>query len=254
MKSLDQFNIQSLLAHLVEKFRLLLGENLVGVYLHGSLAMGCFNPRTSDVDFIVVVSEKLDVETKKAIIAFVLEPAKDAPAKGLEFSVVLLNETQHVTYPTPYELHYSEAWREVYQSGQADYETPRRDPDLAAHFVMVRRRGICLYGRPIDEVFAEGAEAYYWASIANDARDILGKVAENPVYSILNLCRVLAFKRERLITSKAEGGSWGLANLDPQYHPLIRQALHEYAAADPMNVAWDKERLDDFAEYVSGML
>ena len=247
-------NIQSLLAHIVEKFRLLLGENLVGVYLHGSLAMGCFNPRTSDVDFIVVVGEKLDIETKKAIIAFILELANAAPAKGLEFSVVLLGETQHFTYPTPFELHYSKAWHAVYQSEQADYEIPRRDPDLAAHVVMVRRRGLRLYGRPIDEVFGEVAEADYWASIAGDARDILSRVAENPVYSILNLCRVLAFKRERLITSKAEGGIWGLNNLAPEYHPLIRQALHEYMATSPVNVAWNKERLDDFAGYVRRML
>ncbi len=231
-----------------------MGENLVGVYLHGSLAMGCFNPRTSDVDFIVVISEKLDIEMKRAIIAFVLELAQDTPANGLEFSVVLLSETQHFTYPTPFELHYSEAWRAVYQSGQADYETPRRDPDLAAHFVMVRRRGLRLYGRPVDEVFAEVAEADYRASIAGDARDILSRVAENPVYSILNLCRVLAFRQERLITSKAEGGSWGLKNLAPEYHPLIRQALHEYTARSPVNVAWDKERLDDFADYVRKML
>lgn len=27
-----------------------LGENLIGVYLHGSAAMGCFNPAKSDLD------------------------------------------------------------------------------------------------------------------------------------------------------------------------------------------------------------
>ncbi|HJW82735.1 MAG TPA: hypothetical protein VJ754_00380, partial [Anaerolineae bacterium] len=32
----------------------ILGENLVGVYLHGSLALGCFNPAQSGVDLLVV--------------------------------------------------------------------------------------------------------------------------------------------------------------------------------------------------------
>ncbi len=29
-------------------------ENLTGVYLHGSLAMGCFDPRWSDLDLLLV--------------------------------------------------------------------------------------------------------------------------------------------------------------------------------------------------------
>ena len=33
--------------------REVLADALTGVYLHGSLAMGCFNPVTSDVDLIV---------------------------------------------------------------------------------------------------------------------------------------------------------------------------------------------------------
>src|SRR5450432_2948727 len=115
-------NISALLTQIVDKFRRLLRENLIGIYLHGSLAMGGFNPQTSDIDFIVVVNEKLETEVKRTIIAFILELAKDAPKKGLEFSVVLLDTTQHFIYPTPFELHYSQAWHDVYKSGQANYE------------------------------------------------------------------------------------------------------------------------------------
>ena len=35
--------------------RRILGDKLCVVYLHGSLAMGCFNPEKSDIDMIVVV-------------------------------------------------------------------------------------------------------------------------------------------------------------------------------------------------------
>ena len=36
----------------------ILGGNLVGLYLHGSLALGGFNPRRSDVDYIAVVQAR----------------------------------------------------------------------------------------------------------------------------------------------------------------------------------------------------
>lgn len=46
------------LNRVVELFKEELGGNLVGIYLHGSLAMGCFNPDTSDVDLLLVVRDK----------------------------------------------------------------------------------------------------------------------------------------------------------------------------------------------------
>ncbi len=56
-------SIQSLLNRIVEGFRHILGGNLVGIYLHGSLAMGGFNPRTSDIDFLIVLKAPLKPET-----------------------------------------------------------------------------------------------------------------------------------------------------------------------------------------------
>src|SRR3954465_1000804 len=88
----------------------ILAENLVGVYLHGSLAMGCFNPTTSDIDFIVVVNTPLSLEAKQKIVAFSLETAEKVSPNSLEFSVVLLAATRQFTHPTAYEVHYSRDW------------------------------------------------------------------------------------------------------------------------------------------------
>ncbi|MGN7761522.1 nucleotidyltransferase domain-containing protein [Paenibacillus sp. 22594] len=50
-------NTQALLDQVVAPFKEELKGNLLGIYLHGSLAMGCFNPLKSDVDFLVVVKK-----------------------------------------------------------------------------------------------------------------------------------------------------------------------------------------------------
>ncbi|TQR47324.1 nucleotidyltransferase domain-containing protein [Paenibacillus popilliae] len=44
-----------------------LSQSLVGNYLHGSMAMGCFTPQQSDFDLLVVVKEKLPKDTYKNI-------------------------------------------------------------------------------------------------------------------------------------------------------------------------------------------
>ncbi len=99
--------ITSLLGRIGERFRHLLGENLVGVYLHGSLAFGCFNPDASDVDVLVVVRDRLDAATKRRLDAALIALSRDAPAKGLEVSVVARAALREFRYPTPYEFHFS---------------------------------------------------------------------------------------------------------------------------------------------------
>ena len=57
--------IKDLIGKIVESFKSILKDNLVGIYLHGSLAMNCFNPKSGDIDFLAVVKEKLGIKTKK---------------------------------------------------------------------------------------------------------------------------------------------------------------------------------------------
>ena len=54
------------------------------------------------------------------------------------------------------------------------------------------------------------------------------EIAANPTYVVLNLCRVLAYRKEGKILSKQEGGDWGLSRLSPRYRPLIQNALTAY--------------------------
>ena len=60
--------IKELVSSILRNYHKILGTNLIGFYLHGSLAMDCFNPLVSDVDFLAVVKQKPTVEQKKTII------------------------------------------------------------------------------------------------------------------------------------------------------------------------------------------
>lgn len=46
-----------------------LGERLVGLYVHGSLAGGDFDPQRSDVDFLVVTTDELPGQVLAALEA-----------------------------------------------------------------------------------------------------------------------------------------------------------------------------------------
>ena len=94
------------------------------------------------------------------------------------------------------------------------------DPDLAAHFTVLKARGEALYGEPVDAVFGEVPRKAYLESIRGDVENAEEELSGDPVYLTLNLCRVLAFKREGLILSKAEGGEWAVKKL-PESLPAV---------------------------------
>ncbi len=243
-----KMNINILLTEIIEKYKNLLGENLIGIYLHGSLVMGCFNSESSDIDFLVVVRDKLSFNIKRQLIDILIDLSDFAPKKGFEVSVILEKYSNNFVYPTPFELHYSNEYKERYIRDKEFLCHNGGDADLAAHITIINKRGRCLYGKEIEEVFGEVPEKYYINSILNDVENAIDEIVENPVYIILNLCRILYYLKERVVSSKHEGGSWGKTNYKT-YENLIQKALNIYNG-DFDEEKWNEEKLKKFATYM----
>lgn len=223
-------------------------ENLTGVYLHGSMAMGCFNPEKSDLDLLVAVKEEPSDESKLAFMQELVRLNEQAPAKGIEMSIVTEAAVKPFGYPTPFVLHFSPMHLGWFRGDPGGYIANMKgvDRDLAAHCTVLLRRGIVLWGAPIPEVFGEVPKAAYLDSIRQDVAGAAEEILEDPLYITLNLCRVLAYAREGLVLSKQEGGLWGLSHLPEAHRPLIELALGCYASGNTMSV--NEEAARTFAE------
>ena len=227
---------QELLTRFTQMSRDILGRNLLGIYLHGSLAMGCFNPKKSDIDLLLVVEDEPTDEEKLAFMQQVVLLNEKAPAKGIELSMVTRSTVNPFVYPTPFVLHFSPMHLDWFGRDPTGYVQNMKgdDPDLAAHCTIVRKHGIVLHGAPIPEIFGEVPKAAYldsiWQDIENAGEDILC----DPVYITLNLCRVAAYAQDGLVLSKQEGGQWGLSHVPEEYHEWIQQALDCYASDQAM--------------------
>ena len=243
--------VNALLQQIKTEYLATLGDTMVGFYVHGSLAFGCFSWERGDLDFLVVVSKEPTWEQKHALIEILLRADENAPPKGFEMSIVTEDAVSPFVYPTPYVLHYSNAWRDAYR---CDLDgTCRRlrgyDPDLAAHITVTRAVGFVLYGKPIEEVFASVPAEQYLDSIRSDIENAINDIAENPVYVILNLCRVLGYLREGLILSKEGGGMWGIANLPAEFTSLVSAALSYYR--DGVVFDFDCDTVKRFADFMT---
>ena len=206
------------------------------VYLHGSLAMGCFTEQTSDVDLLVLTHGPVDLPVRREVGELMLEASEAVPAKGFEMSVVDVRTTTPFLHPAPFLLHYSETLRDDFPSGTVDLAKPRTDPDLAAHFRMARTRGVRLAGEPVEDAIAPVPEKAFLESILEDADWCLANIRRAgeagwgrvPTYGVLNLCRVVGYLHDRTIRSKPEGGEWALDRFGEEATRVVIEALKEY--------------------------
>lgn len=252
---MNQFaNVQCFVEQLQNKIDTILQENFVGSYIHGSLALGGFNEKSSDIDLLIVTKTALSFITIKQLAElFISVSNRPYP---IEVSFLHQGQLKVWKYPCPYDFHYSEYWRERYTKDllnntstyiNQDYKT---DKDLAAHITITNYRGICYKGKPIHDVFPSIPKSDYFDSILSDFYDCLENINQKPIYCILNLLRVFLFVKEGIISSKKEAGIWGSLNLPNHLKVTVDKAREAYKSNLESNIFTQSE-LIFFKRYIS---
>jgi hypothetical protein len=203
--------------------------NLAGIYLHGSIAFGCFNPRGGDIDLLIVSEREIAHGAKRAIVKCLLRLSmRPAPVEVTFVSRVRMRQWR---YPTPFEIHFSESWRARYTAG-LDRTLNRlakvRDGDLAIQIATARQRGICIYGRSARRVLPKVPEPDLKASVVQDFYWARKRISRAPVYFVLNACRGYGFLETGKIYSKEEGCVWAMGRVPLEYRGVVRAARGAY--------------------------
>ena len=211
-----------------------LGDELIGVYLHGSIALDAFNPDSGDIDILVVVKDSIDIQVKLEIARDIIEiDKKPCP---LEMSAVKLSDARNWKTPGNCVFHYSDFWTEKYVERFSnpdadvyvvDHEFP--DADVTSYIKLLKQCGIVLYGREIQKVFADISDEDFWVAISADIDDYDFHDYDARYFSsnVLILGRILSFKKERRILSKYDGGIWMIDHVpeDLKYLPKLAMKI-----------------------------
>ena len=237
MKNLAGYNdlpeeIRNQIDMVVNIWKKYIRDELVGVYLHGSIVLNAFHSKSGDIDILVVVNQSLDVSTKLSIAKEIIEiDKKPCP---LEMSAILLKDAREWKTPGNCVFHYSDFWTERYKERLAnqaaecyvvDNEFP--DADVTSYIRLIRQSGIVLYGREIADVFCDISDDDFWAAISADIDDY-DFHAYDPRYfasNVLILGRILSFKKEKKILSKYDGGLWMIENVPEELSYLPKLAM-----------------------------
>jgi predicted nucleotidyltransferase len=245
--------IRAQVNRLVESCQQVIGGNLIGIYLHGSLATGCHNPDRSDIDLLLVTERGMEVDTKRSLAELFLRYERQP--RQLEVSSLTWAQLHPWQYPTPFDFHNGD-WIESDLSTGAWRrwnESVRTDPDLAAHVTITNHHGIVLFGKPIAEVFPVVPAEHYRESILLDFDWGLERIHQRPMYFILNACRIAAYLREGLVLSKDEGGEWELQHAPDSVKDVIQMALKIYRG-QTSEAELGQENLEPFIAWITPLI
>ena len=91
---------------ITERWKRQLGARLIGLYLHGSIALHAFRPESGDLDLVAVVRDSLRTEEKLALARESI--ALDGKPCPIEISAVTLYNAQNWKNSGSCVFHYSE--------------------------------------------------------------------------------------------------------------------------------------------------
>jgi hypothetical protein len=197
-------------------------------YLHGSIALGDFQPRFSDIDFICVIARRSTAQDIARLQQVHRDLKRQYPHLELSGSYLQaqdLGRFEDAIDPYPY-----------YQDGVL-YAAGHHDVNAVTWWVL-KNHGLALAGPdPQDIDFTMDWQAFiaatqenlnsYWAQFTRPSKRMTWLLSDFGIqWAVLGVLRQFYTFRERDITSKAAAGEYALVHLPERWQRIIQEALN----------------------------
>lgn len=207
----------------------LLGDAVIGSYLHGSAVLGGLQP-DSDLDVLVVVERTLDRPERIALVDGLLDisgrRARRTPGRPIELSVVVGAAVRRWSYPPDEDFQYGEWLRDDYEAGLVPAATP--NPDLAVLLTTVLSHGKVLSGPPPQDVLAPVPQEDLLRAVLAGVPDLLEALHSDTRNVLLTLARIWMTLATGEVTTKDRATEWALDRLPSRYRPALNLARLAY--------------------------
>ena len=208
-----------------KRLKLVFNKQLTGIYIHGSLAAGGFNPKSSDIDFLIISSNEIHRQLLSDLQRMHKRIIDDHPEWGRKL------EGSYITSKKFYQIDIPCSPRPYLHKGHL--ELCKYGPEWILERHTLRENGIVLEGpppkmviEPISSIQLKKATIKilynWWLPILKDNKRLTD--SEYQVYTVLTMCRVLYTLHQGTIPSKKTAAQW-VSSLYSQWSHLIKQAL-----------------------------
>jgi len=223
--------------------RAILGEQLVGMYLFGSLAIGDFDPNSSDIDIVVVPDEALSDDLFAALAAMHARFADSASPWAIEI------EVSYIPREALRRFDPDRKWYPRIDRGSGRLSLMVHDIDWVIQRHVLREHGVALAGPdlrtlidPVQPDDLRRAEVelmrIWWGPMDEDPEKLQRRGYQT--YCVLTMCRVHYMLEHGTVVSKPVAARWAQQTLDARWRLLIERSL-----------AWRKDQQDVLGDDVA---
>ncbi len=219
--------VNAVLRAFLAEVQKILASQFTGLYLHGSLALGDFDPQTSDIDFLVVTVDELPDAVLPALEAMHVRLAAGDSKWGSELEGSYIPQPALRRYDPAHACH-----PHIERGGRLRAE--QHDTDWVVQRHVLREHGVVVAGPALhtlidpvapDELRLAVLELLHgwWAPMLRDSARL--HHAGYQAYAVLTMCRVLYTLRHGTVVSKPVAAQWAKATLDRRWPAIIERAL-----------------------------
>lgn len=217
-------SVHNLMQVYLQQLNTHLPKNLIeGVYLYGSIALGAFDEKKSDIDFIVLLKRtatEQEVEIIKDIHNQLSKEDLGSRMDGMYIQTPDISKGNEAMHPYPY-------------CSEGVVKVGHWDINHVTWWVL-KNNGIVLLGTDIQELKVStewedflGTLKYninqYWYEKTKEIQDSLSDEIVEAVTS--TICRILHSLEYEQIISKKEALAKGLSMLPNVWHPLLKEGM-----------------------------
>lgn len=210
----------------LELLKMILGADLLGVYLYGSSLVGGLQ-KYSDIDLFVVANRVTTLEEKTRLIAHLLQISgiyMKSSKLPIEMTIVEKTAVNPWQYPPHFDFQYGDWLRKSFEKGIIEPWLTHEMPDLALMVTQVLLKSQTLWGLEPEQLLAHVPYHDFVKAMLYDLNRLSADLEHDTRNVLLTYARIWSTLETNAIRSKPAAADWVISHLPKVYQPVMKRA------------------------------
>lgn len=210
----------------LELLQMILGSDLLGVYLYGSSLVGGLQ-KYSDIDLFVVANRVTTLEEKTRLISSLLQISgiyMKSSKLPIEMTLVEKAAINPWHYPPHFDFQYGDWLRTSFEKGIIEPWTTHEMPDLALIITQILLKSQTLFGLEPTQLLLDVPYRDFISAMLHDLNRLATELHDDTRNVLLTYARIWSTLETNAIRSKPAAADWVMHHLPNVYQPVMKRA------------------------------
>lgn len=218
--------MQQQLKESLELLKMILGPDLLAVYLYGSSLVGGLQ-KYSDIDLFVITSRSTTREERRSLVTRLLQISgiyMQGAKRPIEMTLVENTAINPWHYPARFDFQYGEWLRASFEVGNMAPWTTQEMPDLALIITQILLKSHTLYGLESKQLLPEVPWRDYIKALLFDQSRLITDLEHDTRNVLLTYARTWSTLKTNAFRSKPDAADWAIHHLPEEHQPVMQRA------------------------------